>query len=582
MSVLPADDVLFLVVSSSAVPHAPGAASGAALILGPVLRHVGHDTATVWVETDRPCRAEVLGCTERTFEVAGHHYALVRVQGLAPGSVFEYDVRLDGVQAWPLPESDDPPSRIRTLARDRPLRIAFGSCRFTTGRSVDAPQLYGVDALDAYAVRLRGELLRDRTDEWPDLLLMLGDQVYADSTSKATRDRIRERRGLREAPGSQVADFEEYTWLYHESWGDPEIRWLMSTVSTAMIFDDHDVHDDWNTSRAWRQELQESSWWSERIIGALASYWIYQHLGNLSPDELDRDDLYAKVREGASTDAGPGEDLEPVLREFAAAADREADGAKGYRWSFWRDLGRTRLVVLDSRCGRILDGPRRSMLSEAEFAWVTDRTDGDFDHLLLGTSLPWLLSPALHTIEAWSERLCESPDGRRARIGERLRRGLDLEHWAAFHYSFERLADLIADVASGRRAAGAPATVCVLSGDVHHSYVAAAKIKGQAAGGSRVYQITCSPVHNWVPRVMRAGFYASWNPAVEAACRVALETVARVPRPRVRWRRLGRLITGNAIGTLVIDGRSAQLGLESSGASTDGRPTLRRVISTDL
>ena len=51
-----------------------------------------------------------------------------------------------------------------------------------------------------------------------------------------------------EPPGERVLDFEEYTELYRESWGDPTIRWLLSTVSTAMIFDDHDVHDDWNIS----------------------------------------------------------------------------------------------------------------------------------------------------------------------------------------------------------------------------------------------------------------------------------------------------------------------------------------------
>jgi hypothetical protein len=34
-----------------------------------------------------------------------------------------------------------------------------------------------------------------------------------------------------------------YTWLYHESWQDPEVRWLLSTVPSAMIFDDRDVRD---------------------------------------------------------------------------------------------------------------------------------------------------------------------------------------------------------------------------------------------------------------------------------------------------------------------------------------------------
>ena len=72
------------------------------LVLGPLLRHVGTEDATVWVETDSPCTVEVLGCTEQTWTVAGHHYALVCVEGLAPGTSTPYDVRLDGEVVWPL------------------------------------------------------------------------------------------------------------------------------------------------------------------------------------------------------------------------------------------------------------------------------------------------------------------------------------------------------------------------------------------------------------------------------------------------------------------------------------------------
>ena len=93
------------------------------------------------------------------------------------------------------------------------------------------------------------------------------------------------------------------------------IRWLLSTVSSAMIFDDHDVHDDWNTSEAWLEEIRDTDWWDEHIVAGLMSYWIYQHAGNLSPDEQDDDGLLEKVSE--QDDAGD------LLREFARGADRE-------------------------------------------------------------------------------------------------------------------------------------------------------------------------------------------------------------------------------------------------------------------
>ena len=87
-----------------------------------------------------------------------------------------------------------------------------------------------------------------RTEEpRPDCLLLLGDQVYADEVSPATRDFMRSRRELSEPPGEEVLDFEEYTRLSREAWGDEDIRRLLATVPSTMILDDHDVHDDWNT-----------------------------------------------------------------------------------------------------------------------------------------------------------------------------------------------------------------------------------------------------------------------------------------------------------------------------------------------
>jgi hypothetical protein len=518
----------------------------------------------VWVETDRPCQVRVLGAQEPTFEVFGHHYALVSVTGLVPASSVAYTVELNGDQVWPPPRSRRQ-SLIRTLDHARPQRIAFGSCRVPPQPTAAGRRRFGVDALEAYAARTAA----GSQDTRPDLLLMLGDQVYADETSEQTQERIAARRGLERPPGGEVADFEEYTWLYHESWTSPQVRWLMSTVPVAMIFDDHDVHDDWNTSRAWREGVKSSDWWSERIIGALVSYWVYQHIGNLSPAELAQDDVYPLVRALART----GEDAGPLLREFARAGDAEADGAKGYRWSFWRDLGSTRLVVIDSRCGRILDGGERSMLAAVEFDWIEKMVDGDYEHLLIGTSLPWLLAPALDAIESWNEQVSQDRGRpRRAALGERFRQGADLEHWPAFSASFERLAQMLADVAAGRRTPRAPATICVLSGDVHHSYICEADLSALTApdpSTSRIYQLTCSPLHNRIPLPLRIGFRAVWSRPVEAGTRALIRLLMRgrgVPAgPALRWWSIGGPVFGNSICTLVLHGRGADVDLETSG-----------------
>jgi len=59
-----------------------------------MLRYAGPTEATVWVETDVACEVEVLGHTDRTFAVEGHHFAIVCIKDLEPGTTTAYDVNL--------------------------------------------------------------------------------------------------------------------------------------------------------------------------------------------------------------------------------------------------------------------------------------------------------------------------------------------------------------------------------------------------------------------------------------------------------------------------------------------------------
>ena len=79
------------------------------------------------------------------------------------------------------------------------------------------------------------------------------------------------------------------------------------------------------------------------------AYWIYQHLGNLSPPELEEDTIFPQVKDE--------EDAGPLLRRLAHTWDRESAAS---RWAFYRDFGDTRLLVLDSRAARVLSDGRRA------------------------------------------------------------------------------------------------------------------------------------------------------------------------------------------------------------------------------
>ena len=541
----------------------------ARLVLGPLLRHVGETDATIWVETDVACEVEVLGCREPTFCVHGQHYALLPIEGLRPGEVREYEVLLDGERAWPEPDSPYPPSVIRTFERDSPFDIVFGSCRLALPH--EAPYTLSKDEDDRGReldglVALVDRLRQAPPESFPRLLVMLGDQVYADQISPGAREKIRQRGRKHHAPPEEVADFREYTWLYQESWADPPIRWLLSTVPSAMVFDDHDVHDDWNTSEAWVEEVRAKPWWEERIAGAFASYWIYQHLGNLSPRHLEGDELFARVRRERDASA--------LLHEFALQADRETAGS---RWSYCRDLGGTRLVMVDSRAGRVLENGRRRMVDAQEWAWLEEHMVGGFDHVLVGTSLPLLLAPGMHYLEAWNEAVCGGAWGAlAARVGERIRQGLDFEHWAAFRHSFEGLCRVIEQVGSGARGEP-PASIIALSGDVHHAYLAEMAFPRSAGVRSAAYQAVCSPFRNPLDSHERHAVRIVASRATELVGR-ALCRAAGVPPPPIRWRLVEDPVFDNQVATLSIDRRRADLHIER--AIPDGDDGGRRLETT--
>jgi len=576
------------------------------LVLGPLIRHVSETTVTVWMETGHPARVSVRTASHRgdatTFTVHGHHYAVVDVTGLPPGSAEPYEVWVEDAdvgpshptqqdiqqqdpqqaarKAWPPPRSGFPPSTLRTLDPSRPLRLVFGSCRESLPHDHVTNRRYGVDALRGLSLRLAQEGPPGPDDPtrtaWPSMLLFLGDQVYADETSNGMRDFIASRRDIAVPPGEEIADYDEYAYLYRLAWTEPTVRWLLSTLPSAMVFDDHDVRDDWNTSHTWREQMHAHSWWHHRIVGGLASYWVYQHLGNLSPAERRDDRVWRDVQEASAA----GRDAGEVLDTFGDCADADPGC---YRWSYARDIGGTRLVVIDSRAGRVLDPERRAMLDDDEERWLEGQMTGGHDHLLLATSLPFLLPIGLHHMEAWNEAVAGGAWGDRHRgWGEAIRQTFDLEHWAAFQRSFQRLAALSADVAAGRRGS-APATVMWLAGDVHHSYLAEALLPAAGdAGGNpggdrspeqaqgRLLQAVCSPIRNPLPRSMRF-VTAALAYGLANAMGIAVARSAKVPAPPWRWKvRCGPWFD-NSLATLDLDGRHATLSWQGAveGPSDD-------------
>jgi hypothetical protein len=219
------------------------------------------------------------------------------------------------------------------------------------------------------------------------------------------------------------------------------------------------------------------------------------------------------------------------------------------------------MVVFDSREGRVLGKRPRTIVDDKEWERVEKDARGGFDHLLLVDTLPFLLIPALHHVEAWNEAVCAGAWGERlVPVGERIRRAIDLEHWAAFNESFRRMEHLMIEVASGRRGSP-PATIVGIGGDVHHAYLAEVGFPRGTDVESAVYQAVCSPYRNpldsherWIVRnAQRRGMERLLRPLARAA---------GVPDPKLRWRLAQAATFDNQFATLELEGRRAVMRIE--------------------
>ncbi|WP_421383897.1 hypothetical protein ACOJQI_04785 [Bacillus salacetis] len=59
------------------------------------------------------------------------------------------------------------------------------------------------------------------------------------------------------------------------------VRRLMANIPTYMIFDDHDITDDWNLTEQWKTQVGQSPLGRHVISNGLASYWLFQGWGNV-------------------------------------------------------------------------------------------------------------------------------------------------------------------------------------------------------------------------------------------------------------------------------------------------------------
>ena len=96
--------------------------------------------------------------------------------------------------------------------------------------------------------------------------------------------------GEEEHAREALSDQTGYLRTFHRTL--PDIRRLLANIPTYMMFDDHDVTDDWNITHSWYDNVRESELGRRIVSNALAACWAFQSWGN-DPDNFHKDMVWS-------------------------------------------------------------------------------------------------------------------------------------------------------------------------------------------------------------------------------------------------------------------------------------------------
>lgn len=268
--------------------------------------------------------------------------------------------------------------------------------------------------------------------------------------------------------------------------GLSDVRRMLAHVPTYMIFDDHDVTDDWNLTRGWEEVAYEHPF-SRRIIGnALIGYFLFQGWGN-NPKRF------------------AGEFYNHVQKCFSDPGAEEQDALINYLLDFehWHySLPTTpKVVVLDTRTKR--------WWSESSLTKPSGLMDWEelstMQQELMNQPAVLLVSPA----PIFGVKLIEVVQRIITFCGHPL--VVDAENWMAHPGS----ANVILNIFRHRKT---PKNFVILSGDVHYSFAYDVKLKYRR-NSPDIWQITCSGFKNEFPHKLlswfdrlNGWFYGSYSP----------------------------------------------------------------------
>ena len=270
------------------------------------------------------------------------------------------------------------------------------------------------------------------------------------------------------------------------------VRRALANISTYMIFDDHEVSDDWFLTREWVSNTLSAGTLSRRIIqNGIAAYAVFQAWGN-TPSAFGSGDGRQLLNLLSSLEADTGDqnvifnNIGDIVLPTLQNGGRELSGSR-IDWHYNIEFDDFRLVVLDTRTQRGFP------------------SDTGYPALLNGSAIS---SQLVNRDSSKRVTIIVSPAPVFGVLGiENLQRQFgdlyseDQEAWGFNHSAFETF---LHHIASYER------VVC-LSGDVHYSFSLAIKYwneRGVGNARAAFTQLCSSSLKNSDSKTQQAEWHA--------------------------------------------------------------------------
>ena len=132
----------------------------------------------------------------------------------------------------------------------------------------------------------------------------------------------------------------------------PFVRRALANTPTFMIFDDHEVTDDWNMNKQWADDVYSKPLGKNIVRNGLLAFALFQAWGN-DPESFEKDADKKKLLENIPKAFKTGTERTNALKELDTLLGLNNDGkAPKTRWDYRVPGGPLETVVLDTRTRR--------------------------------------------------------------------------------------------------------------------------------------------------------------------------------------------------------------------------------------